>query len=86
MRNEAAIWRHPGTPWELVRKKHFGGVNPDIAKFARDNNLLESDVRQVFEGRTTIFSPAICFAFSRETAMSEEYFRNLSEQYQRRAA
>jgi hypothetical protein len=74
-------------PWEIIRKRFFGGKAPDPAAFCKKyKNLDEASVRRVFSGDVATFSPELCAALSYETKMSKQFFLNMSERYQQRTA
>ena len=72
----------PLSPWEIVQRRMFNGQTVDASEFSRKYGLNETSIRRVFLGLDTILSPTLCSALSAETGMSEEFFHNLSEQYQ----
>jgi hypothetical protein len=69
------------TPWDLVRKRLFGGQEVDVVAFARKHGLSEISVRWVFAGIGATLPPTLCEALAAETTMSVEFFHNLNTQY-----
>ena len=86
MKDQGSGWQKPLTAWDVVQRRFFAGQAPDAAAFAQKHGLNEAQVRQVFSGEVTTFSPEMCAALSRETEMSEQFFVNLSNQPNRIAA
>jgi hypothetical protein len=86
MKNQSNGWQQPLTPWSIVQQRFFKGQTPGAAAFSKKHSLDEAAVRQVFSGQETAFSPELCTALSRETRMSEQFFRNLSDRHQQRTA
>jgi plasmid maintenance system antidote protein VapI len=86
MKDQGTEWQEPPTPWQIVRRRFFDGQGPDITAFSQKHSLDEAEVRRVFSGIDTAFTPELCTALSRDTGMSEQFFRNLSDQHQQRVA
>ena len=86
MTNQIGEWNGPLTPWQIVRGRFFNGQGPDITAFSEKHGMDEAEVRRVFSGIDTAFTPTLCTALGRETGMSEQFFRNLSDRYQQRTA
>lgn len=91
MTDQSMKWRRPFSPWRIVQLRFFP-EGLDVVVFCRKYGLDESKIRPVFGESDYQFPPELCVALSLETkrgsqpGMSTEFFRNLSDQYQRHAA
>jgi plasmid maintenance system antidote protein VapI len=85
MTDKSMEWQEPLTPWRIVQRRFFA-EGLDVASFSQKYGLNEDEVRKVFAELRVDFWPELCAALSRETKMSEQFFANLSDQYQRMAA
>jgi hypothetical protein len=69
------------TPWRLVERRWFGGEMPDVLAFSHRHKLNVVEVFRLFAGDIISFSNEMCEALSRETKMSKDFFRNLSNNW-----
>lgn len=76
-------WQRPLTPWRIVQRRFFSEKGLDPVPFAAKYGLDEQSVRNVLGEANTALFPELCDALSKETGMSPEFFRNLSEQYRK---
>ena len=77
--------RHQGfarfTPWQLVERRFFDSRSPHILAFSQKHGLNIIEVMRLFCGETISFSLKMCEALSKETGMSKDFFRNLSNRW-----
>lgn len=78
--------RRARTPWRTVQQRFFAEKGLDAAVFSRKHGLDESEVRMIFAELQTTFPPKFSAALARETGVSQEFFKTLSDQYGRDAS
>ncbi len=71
----------PLSPWEVVKRRLFGGQAPGAKAFSQKHGLVEAEVRKLFSGEIITFSLEVCAALNQETEMSKAFFRNLSNRW-----
>jgi hypothetical protein len=81
MTNHSTTVRELWTPWAIVRERFFGGRSPGILAFAAKHGLDAVEVLKLFSGEVITFSPKMCTALHKETPMTEQFFRNLSNSW-----